>query len=361
VRWGNPAEPGLRVWVTDHRYAEVSCPCGHHTRAAPAQGEAAWEGTALREWRLVGPGLATLIVARHLRFRMSRRLREFLGEWLGVQLSIGTLHQTLQEAAAATAPAEQEMIEAVQASGLLHADETAWPQQDADRLRWRWVFVGIQVVYYAVADRGKATVRRVMAGFDGWLMSDGWFSYREYPKRLSGWAHLLRKAKGLRDSCTPDARVFGQRVHDTLQHLMTAIYAAREGPPGTPSDLSATHADRLDALHRACRLRLGHTHEKTKALALEFYNDWEAIFQVLKHPALPLTNNEAERILRHWVIHRRISGGTRTSVGSRGFALLASVIDTCRLRGHSPWRYLAAGLADRRAGRPLASLPQAGV
>ena len=53
-------------------------------------------GVELSEWRGVGPGLAGLIVALSLRFRLSRaRIQEFLGEWLGVELSIGTLHQTL--------------------------------------------------------------------------------------------------------------------------------------------------------------------------------------------------------------------------------------------------------------------------
>lgn len=94
---------------------------------------------------------------------------------------------------------------------------------------------------------------------------------------------------------------------------------------------------------------------------MELLNDWEAIFQVLHHPELPLTNNEAERALRHWVIVRKLSYGTRTDVGSRVIALLASVIDTCRQRGHSPWPYLQTAIADRCAGRPLAPLPQQGV
>jgi hypothetical protein len=60
---------------------------------------------------------------------------------------------------------------------------------------------------------------------------------------------------------------------------------------------------------------------------------------VLNHPELPLTNNIAELALRHWVIARRISYGTRNPQGSRAFTLLASVVETCRQRGHSPWLY----------------------
>jgi len=361
LRLGEASVLGLQVWVVDHRYCEVTCPCGHHTRAVAAQGEVAPDGgnTALSEWRWVGPGLVSLIAALSLRFRMSRaRIQEFLGIWLGVYLSIGTLHQTLHEAAAAVAPAEEALIQAVQTRGLLHADETPWPQQDQETVLWLWVFVGMAVTYYTIAGRGKKTVRRVLESFQGGLMSDGWFSYRDYPKRLRCWAHLLRKAQGLKESCHADARRFGRQVHDTFHILMAAVYAAREGPPR--GDLAGEHAALLQALRAACVLRLGQAHKKTRELAVELCNDWDAIFQVLQHPELPLTNNEAERALRHWVIARRISHGTRTSVGSRVFALLASVIDTCRQRGHSPWHYLAAAIADRRAGRPLAPLPQPG-
>ncbi|MFO1434412.1 MAG: transposase [Candidatus Competibacteraceae bacterium] len=112
-------------------------------------------------------------------------------------------------------------------------------------------------------------------------------------------------------------------------------------------------APRLADLRAAGERHHGHAHAKTQALAVELLNDWDAIFQVLHHPDLPLTNNDAERALRHWVI-------ARTTTGSQVFALLASIIDTCRQRGHSPWSYLRTAIADRRAGRPLAPLPQAG-
>jgi hypothetical protein len=104
----------------------------------------------------------------------------------------------------------------------------------------------------------------------------------------------------------------------------------------------------------------GHPNAKTHALAVELLSDWDAVFQVLHHPELPVTNNDAERALRHWMIARKISHGTRTATGSRVLALLASVIDTCRQRGHSPWLYLQTAIADRRAGHPLAPLLQAG-
>ena len=41
-------------------------------------------------------------------------------------------------------------------------------------------------------------------------------------------------------------------------------------------------------------------------------------------------------------------------------AELTQFIETCRQRGQDPWRALERAIADRRAGRPLAALPQQG-
>src|SRR5512143_340068 len=356
LHWGDSAQLGLTWGVVDHRYYEIACAGGHHTRAAASHGVVDPElaGIELSEWRLVGPGLATLIVALTLRFRLSRaRIQECLGEWLGLNLSFGTIHQTIHEASAAVASAEAELSQAVLDSDLLHADETSWPEHG--RGRWLWVFIAATVTLYYVAGRGKELVKNVLDGFTGWLMTDGWMAYRDYLCRLRCWAHLIRKARGLARSCDREARAFGQRVLNDLEVLMAAVYAAREGPP---TDLMTAQAARLAALRAACEQHQGHSHANTHALAVELLNDWEAIFQVLRHPELPLTNNEAERALRHWVILRKLSLGTRTEVGSRVVALLASVIDTCRQRGYSPWRYLERAIADRRAGQPLAALPR---
>ncbi len=64
-----------------------------------------------------------------------------------------------------------------------------------------------------------------------------------------------------------------------------------------------------------------------RALTRELLNDWDTVWVVLDHPELPLTNNEVERALRHWVIARRIGMRTRTAQGTPVFAHLASIIE----------------------------------
>jgi hypothetical protein len=80
--------------------------------------------------------------------------------------------------------------------------------------------------------------------------------------------------------------------------------------------------------------------------------------QANTHAAYPgVQHNEAERALRHWVIARRIGMGTRTDEETRAFANLASVIETCRKRGRSPWPYLAEVIRQRRQGLQAPPLP----
>ena len=79
--------------------------------------------------------------------------------------------------------------------------------------------------------------------------------------------------------------------------------------------LRQQHAEDLTALWRLCLAHADAKHEKTRALARELLNDFDTFWVTLDHPELPLTNNAAERALRHWVIARRIGHGTRTAQG----------------------------------------------
>ncbi len=144
----------------------------------------------------------------------------------------------------------------------------------------------------------------------------------------------MRKAQGLAKSLGHDyAQPFGRAAKTLLQELQKAVHRARDGPP---VNLQPQYATQLAQFKRLCEQYRDCPHKKTCELAREFLNDWDTIWIVLKFPWLPLTNNEAERALRHWVIARRICYGTRTPEGTRVFSLLASVIETCRKGNMAP-------------------------
>jgi hypothetical protein len=349
---------GLRVKHEKHLYGEISCGCGHSNRSEPGRGEddPLWGPVELSEWRLVGPLLASLIICLSHRLHLSRsRIQEFLNDWLGIELSTSTINHCIHEAGRAVEPIEDQLVEELQRAALAHADETPW--KEWGQLLWLWVITTPTICLYFIGYRSKEILANVFSeDFVGWLMSDGYAVYREFQHRLRCWAHLIRKARGLKESLSEPAQCFGHYTVELLDELIEAIYRAREGPP---VNLKPQFQSRLEAFRALCEQYRDGAHEKTQALAREFLNDWEAIWIVLEHPYLPITNNEAERMLRHWVIARRISQGTRTEQGSRAFALLASVIETCRKRGLLPWPYLAQVIAERRKGNPAPKLPAA--
>jgi hypothetical protein len=310
----------------------------------------------LSEWHLVGPELLSLILSLTFRLRASRaRVQEFLHDWLGLHLSIGTLQQCVLEAGRAVEPLEDQLVEELRQAEVAHVDETSW-RQGATAL-WLWAFISAQVSLYLIAYRTAEMLETVLKdAFPGWLMSDGYHVYRVMSRRLRCWAHLVRKARGLAQCLDPPAQRFGQAVLDGLSGLMQAVYEARESPG---RDLVSECRVEVEQLRALCQQHCEARHEKTRTLARELLNDGEAIFQVLAHPELPLTNNEAERALRHWVIARKLSFGTRTVEGSRAYGLLASVIDTCRKRQQVPWGYLAQVIRARRAGQNAPPLPAA--
>ena len=106
-----------------------------------------------------------------------------------------------------------------------------------------------------------------------------------------------------------------------------------------------------------CQQHHDDPHPGVRAVVREFLRDWEVIVRPLAEPHLPLTNNEAERALRHWVIARRLSLGTRTPSGSLSFSVLASVIETCRLRKTCSRTFLANVIANARRNLTLPTLP----
>jgi len=348
---------GIRLRHDKHLYGECVCGCGHVTRTEPGrcQDEPLWT-VELSEWRLIGPRLASLIVCLVQRLRLSRRkVQEFLRDWLGAALSTAVISQCLIEAGRAVEPLEEPLVEELQQATLAYVDETPW--KESGQTLWLWVMSTATVCLYFIGYRSREILVNVFGEqFAGWLMSDGYHAYRHYAHRLRCWAHLLRKARGLTASLSGEARGFGRATLAVMEDAMEAIYQAREGPP---PDLSVLFQARLEVFRTLCEQHRDAGHEKTRALAREFLNDWEAIWQVLAHPHLPLTNNEAERLLRHWVLVRKMSQGTRTEQGSRALALLASVIETCRKRDILPWPYLAQVIAERRKGNPVPPLPAA--
>ena len=358
---------GVCLEVTRHYLMQRQCGCEHTTRAIAWRGgaDSLWQGVDIGEQRLLGPRLAATVVYLSLRMRLPRcKVQELLLELFGLELSTALIDQTIKQTARSVEPLQPELVKQLEEAALAYADETSWPERNL-RL-WLWVFCCSHTVLYVIGMRTKEMFDSALGlSFTGTLMSDGYMAYRSMLDRLRCWAHLKRKLCGVAQSTDHHAALGGQAMLDFFASLMKGVFEARDrlkampveiwdDPPALPV---VTHAKQVGELKALCEKYRDAKHEALRAIAREFLNDWEVIMRVLADPSLPLTNNAAERQLRHWVIARRISFGTRNLVGSNSLALLASVIDTCRARKASATDLLARAIHAARLGLPAPALP----
>jgi len=371
----NDAQPGTTVQrlgyhieATRHLLMAQDCAhCGHHTQAQAyrAPEDSAWERVAIGEQRLLGPRLAADVVYLSLRMRLPRaKVKELLYELFELELSTAVIDQTIKCAARSVEPIQSELVEHLQSAGVLHADETSWAESKL--LLWLWVLCCSHTVLYVIGARTKEMFDNALStAFLGMLMSDGYRAYRSRSNRLRCWAHLLRKLVGVSESTHPQAARAGKEMLELFAGLMQSVFEARDqlktinvahaqAPPNLPV---VSHVIQVGQLKALCEKHQDAAQDALKAIAREFLGDWDAIMRVLSDPLLPLTNNAAERQLRHWVIARRISYGTRNIVGSNSLAVLASVMDTCRLRGAKVTDFLAKAIDSARHGLPVPKLP----
>jgi hypothetical protein len=68
------------------------------------------------------------------------------------------------------------------------------------------------------------------------------------------------------------------------------------------------------------------------------------------------TNNHSEQQVRHCVIDRRITQGTRSAVGERYHERMWSAIATCTKQNRNFFEYLHASITAKLAAKPAPSL-----
>jgi hypothetical protein len=321
--------------------------------ASPAKGLVSAVDGRKRDLRpteasLVGPALATFIAALSVRYRLSRaKIAELLATWLGVRLSVGSIDRCIREVGLACEPVVEGLIEDLRQCGVINADETPWPQRG--HLRWLWVALSSTTAVFKIASRRAEEIRDLIGeAFLGWLVSDGYVVYRGYKRRQRCLAHLIRKGIALIEGYNYDAARFGDWLVRELRGLIHAV-AEQDGARALNPIMAR--------LKRACLLNEDADAAKARALAREILNDWDAITAFVTNPDLPPTNNDAETALRHAVIARRISFGTRTEEGSRAYAAILSVIETCRRRKIDAWGFITKTVGYARRGEPPATLP----
>jgi transposase len=322
--------PKIQPIIT--RYVTYSGYCGDcHKRVRSRHPEQTSQATGAAGV-MVGPRAKAL--AADLKHRLGGsygKVSETLNDAFGLQVSRSGWCQADQRLAESAHPVYQELIETVQRSSVVHADETGW--RIGILSAWLWVFANQEVTVYAIRDNRSSDVVVEILGkkFRGILASDCFVAYDD--QRLKGWlkqkclSHLLKDLKEMEES------KIGRAVHfarDGTAVLQAALKLKTEKPgldPATFSQRAQALETQLDAL--ISRRRNLKDRENVR-FARRLRKHRPHLLRFLYVDDLDATNNLAERQLRPGVIIRKTNGCNRTRSGAQTHSILASVLVTCR-------------------------------
>ena len=196
-----------------------------------------------------------------------------------------------------------------------------------------WTFSTPTERYFLRRGRGKTVVDEALSdAFSGVLVSDCYAAYHHYdgPKQRC-WAHLLRDIHDLR-ARYPDAAPLA-RWADAVHGIYDRAKACT--PPQAKRRRTAQLALERQLLALCQPFR--HDPSATQAkLCRRIERHIRELFVFVAEPDVPGDNNAAERSLRHLVISRKISGGTRSEQGTQSKMTLAAIFGAWRAQGLNP-------------------------
>ena len=153
-------------------------------------------------------------------------------------------------------------------------------------------------------------------------------------------AHLVREIRFLAEHMNKKLSHWGQQLLDWLKKLFKTLHRSDE-----LTDVG--FARRMDQIKKGflSRMRRPPNHKFAKKLARRFKSKAaETYFRFLTDPAVEPTNNGSERAIRHTVIDRRITQGTRGNAGMRWCERIWTTIATCKKQDRNVFEFIHKSL-----------------
>lgn len=334
--------PPVKLEVTEHRTATVTCPhC--HTATSGAFPETVSHAVQY------GPRIKAFSVYLNQHQMVPvQRLHALLDEWLQAPVSPGTIVCWVQTASQRVEPQIERIQAGLHKAPVLNCDETG--HYIGGKRFWVHVAATSDLTLYRPhTKRGRAGTDAlgVLPGYQGVAVHDGYASYKQYEcKHALCNVHHLRELTAVHEQDGQEwasefkallyrvkdevaqARAAGvtalpasrrQALDDDYQILIDKAYAANPPPPGGWPAGKRGPRRKPKAFNLAKRL------DTCRTQVLAFVDDF----------AVPFDNNLVERDIRMLKVQQKISGCFRSWAGAHAAAALRSYLSTMVKQGHT--------------------------
>jgi transposase len=339
------------VEVTEHRVLRRYCPKCQRWRSPKLDLGGAGESgqrQVLGRGR-IGIRLISLIATLRHELRLPfERIQRYLETFHAFKVSLGELVYLLEQVRETTKGEVERLKREMQASKVLHADETGWREDGQNGYIWSFSTPGSPdgrdtgkdpIRYYEFdQSRSQAVPRRILADrFKGHIVSDFYCGYNDYPsKHQRCWVHLFRDLKELREEHPDKPEVLEWAAKVRALHDEAKEWLERNRDPSQ----EGREREYVSLVGRAHQLGLLYSGDKSHpcfALCKRLVRHEDELFQFVLVEGLASDNNLAERSIRPLVVVRKISGGSRSPNGTKTRMALATLFETWRARGLNPY------------------------
>jgi transposase len=321
--------------VTEHRAHGCRCAaCGTQTRAAFPEGVIA----PVQYGKRIS---AFVLYLLHYQLLPEKRLAALMADLFGVKLVTATIARISQDCAQRFQGFADAVRDYVAAAPVKHMDETGF--RIGGKTQWLHIASTVRLTFYRVsAKRGS-----LLAKVTGIVVHDHWKPYYTMIGVLHALcnAHHLRELKALVEIEKED---WARRMQRLLRRACHATNLAREQGVSLKPGLIAL----LDRCYDAILAEGLAFHEGQPALAkarrrgrpprrvghnllLRLTTRKQDVLRFLTDLSVPFTNNVAEGDGRMMKLRQKISGGFRSELGAKDFAVIRSVLSTARKQGWS--------------------------
>ena len=341
-----------KIQVIRHIRKQYACRCGQCIKTAALPPQPIPKS-------LASPGLLAHITVSKYQDALPLYRQEGILQRIGVDLPRATLANWMIQAGTLIQPVINLLRDRLLAYDILQMDETPVqvlkePGRAAQSKSYLWLQRGGPpeqpvVLYDYDPGRDAEVPKRLLAGFTGYLQTDGYDGYNAVVAvnglvHVGCMAHARRKfdeavkAQGKKQSAG--------NAHRGLALIRNLYRVEKQARKLTPADRHA-HRERharplLDELRSWLDEALPQvppTSATGKALNY-LHNEWDKLVRYLEDGRLEIDNNGAENAIRPFVLGRKNWLFSDSVKGVKASANLYSLIETAKANGLEPYAYL---------------------